>query len=63
LSKNPKDEQAIKSIQSTIDRLYMQLGYQSPDDLLGLEDDQSEPQNEAPEAEPQKRAPGADGFM
>ena len=67
LAKNPKDERAIQSIQSTIDHLYMQLGYQSPDDLLGLEDDQvqdatakaSEADNES---EP-KRVPGADGFM
>lgn len=66
LSKNPKDERAIQSIQSTIDRLYMQLGYQSPDDLLGLDDDQvperDENESESSEAEP-KRAPGADGFM
>ena len=47
LATNPKDEKAIQSIQSTIDRLYMQLGYQSPNDLLGLNDDQ------APEADGQ----------
>jgi hypothetical protein len=67
LAKNPKDERAIQSIQSTIDRLYMQLGYQSPDDLLGLEDDQAQDatvqsSEEDNESEP-KRAPGADGFM
>ena len=66
LSKNPKDEQAIQSIQSTIDRLYLQLGYQSPDDLLGLDDQlqetamQSTSQEKDSEA---KRVPGADGFM
>jgi len=67
LAKNPKDERAIQSIQSTIDRLYMQLGYQSPDDLLGLEDDQvqdatAQSSDADDESEP-KRAPGADGFM
>jgi hypothetical protein len=67
LAKNPKDERAIQSIQSTINRLYMQLGYQSPDDLLGLEDDQAQDatvqsSEEDNESEP-KRAPGADGFM
>ncbi len=67
LAKNPKDERAIQSIQSTIDRLYMQLGYQSPDDLLGLEDDQAQDapaqsSEEDNESEP-KRAHGADGFM
>ena len=67
LAKNPKDERAIQSIQSTIDRLYMQLGYQSPDDLLGLEDDQAQdatvqsPEHEK-DSEP-KREPDADGFM
>jgi len=66
LAKNATDERAIQSIQSTIDRLYMQLGYQSPDDLLGLDDDQmperAEEESEVSEGEP-KRAPGADGFM
>ena len=41
LAKNPQDERAIQSIRSTIDRLYTQLGYHSPDDLLGLDDDES----------------------
>jgi hypothetical protein len=67
LAKNPKDERAIQSIQSTIDRLYIQLGYQSPDDLLGLDDDDvqdatAQVSEEDNESEP-KRAPGADGFM
>ena len=67
LATDPKDEKAVQSIQGTIDRLYMQLGYQSPNDLLGLNDDQAP----APEADGQmtehndepKRPPGADGFM
>ena len=67
LAKNPKDERAIQSIQSTIDRLYMQLGYQSPDDLLGLEDDQAQDataqSSDADDESEPKRAPGADGFM
>ena len=67
LATYPKDEKAIQSIQSTIDRLYMRLGYQSPNDLLGLNDDQASEQeadgqmtehNDEP-----KRPPGADGFM
>jgi hypothetical protein len=67
LAKTPKDERAIQSIQATIDRLYMQLGYQSPDDLLGLEDDQLQDaivqsSEEDNESEP-KRTLGADGFM
>ena len=36
---NPKDEQAVQSIQEIIDRLYSQLGYQASDDLLGLKED------------------------
>ena len=69
LATNPKDEKAIQSIQSTIDRLYMQLGYQSPNDLLGLNDDQAPEQGQEVDGqmtehndEP-KRPPGADGFM
>ena len=69
LATNPKDEKAIQSIQSTIDRLYMQLGYQSPNDLLGLNDDQAPEQEQEVDGqmtehndEP-KRPPGADGFM
>ncbi len=65
LATHPKDEKAIQSIQSTIDRLYMQLGYQSPHDLLGLNDDQAQEadgqvteHNDEP-----KRPPGADGYM
>ena len=67
LSKNPKDERAVQSIQSTIDRLYMQLGYESPDDLLVLDDDQAqETAVQSPEHEKDsvpKREPDADGFM
>ena len=67
LSKNPKDERAVQSIQSTIDRLYMQLGYESPDDLLGLDDDQAretalQSSEQEKDSEP-KREPNADGFM
>ena len=40
LANNPKDEQAVQSIQKIIDRLYSQLGYQTSDDLLGLKEDQ-----------------------
>ena len=39
LANNPKDEQAVQSIQEIIDRLYSQLGYQASDDLLGLKED------------------------
>jgi hypothetical protein len=39
LANNPKDEQAVQSIQEIIDRLYSQLGYQTSDDLLGLKED------------------------
>jgi hypothetical protein len=65
LATNPKDEKAIQSIQSTIDRLYMQLGYQSPDDLLGLKDDQAqEAESQVTEHNDEpKRPTGADGFM
>tara|TARA_B100001093_G_scaffold300047_1_gene286110 strand:- start:192 stop:809 length:618 start_codon:yes stop_codon:yes gene_type:complete len=38
LAENPKDEGAIQSIKETIDHLYLQLGYQTPDDLPGLEE-------------------------
>ena len=65
LSKNPKDERAVQSIQSTIDRLYMQLGYESPHDLLELEDDQTQEtaaQSPEQDSEP-KREPDADGFV
>ena len=33
------DEQAVQSIQEIIDRVYAQLGYKTPDDLLGLKED------------------------
>ncbi len=65
LATDPKDEKAVKSIQGTIDRLYMQLGYQSPNDLLGLNDDQvqeADGQMKEHNDEP-KRPSGADGFM
>jgi hypothetical protein len=67
LSKNPKDERAVQSIQSTIDRLYMQLGYESPDDLLGLDDEQAQETAEQSsehekDSEP-KREPDADGLV
>lgn len=65
LATDPKDEKAVQSIQGTIDRLYMQLGYQSPNDLLGLNDDQvqeADGQMTEHNDEP-KRPSGADGFM
>jgi hypothetical protein len=61
LAKDPKDERAIASIRSTIDRVYLQLGYQSPDDLLGLDDQTTDSPEET--VEERKRPPGADGFM
>ena len=65
LATHPKDEKAIQSIQSTIDRLYMQLGYQSPNDLLGLNDDQAQKADDqlTEHNDEPKRPPGADGFM
>ena len=75
LATDPKDEKAVQSIQGTIDRLYMQLGYQSPNDLLGLNDDLAPEQEQEQEQEQEvdgqmtehndepKRPPGADGFM
>jgi len=67
LSKNPKDERAVQSIQSTIDRLYMQLGYESPDDLLGLDDEQAhetaEQSSEYEKDSEPKREPDADGLV
>ena len=65
LATDPKDKKAVQSIQGTIDRLYMQLGYQSPNDLLGLNDDQvQEADGETTEHNDEpKRPPGADGFM
>ena len=67
LSKNPKDERAAQSIQSTIDRLYMQLGYESPDDLLGLDDEQAhetaEQSSEYEKDSEPKREPDADGLV
>ena len=65
LATDPRDEKAVQSIQGTIDRLYMQLGYQSPNDLLGLNDDQvqeADGQMTEHNDEP-KRPSGADGFM
>ena len=65
LATDPKDKKAVQSIQGTIDRLYMQLGYQSPNDLLGLNDDQvqeADGQMTEHNEEP-KRPSGADGFM
>ena len=65
LATYPKDEKAIQSIQSTIDRLYMRLGYQSPNDLLGLNDEQAqEAEGQVTEHNDEpKRPSGADGFM
>ena len=65
LATDPRDEKAVQSIQGTIDRLYMQLGHQSPNDLLGLNDDQvqeADGQMTEHNDEP-KRPSGADGFM
>ena len=64
LATYPKDEKAIQSIQSTIDRLYMQLGYQSPNDLLGLNDDQMQQADDqvTEHNDEPRRPPGADGF-
>ena len=61
LANDPNDERAIASIRSTIDRLYLQLGYQTPEDVLGLDDQTTDPSEETTD-EP-KRPPGADGFM
>jgi hypothetical protein len=61
LANDPNDERAIASIRSTIDRLYLQLGYQTPEDVLGLNDQTTDPSEETTD-EP-KRPPGADGFM
>lgn len=61
LANDPKDERAIASIRSTIDRLYLQLGYQAPDDVLGLDDQAADLPEES--ADEPKRPPGADGFM
>ncbi len=65
LATYPKDEKAIQSIQSTIDHLYMRLGYQSPNDLLGLNDEQAqEAEGQVTEHNDEpKRPSGADGFM
>jgi hypothetical protein len=41
--------------------LYLQLGYQTPEDVLGLNDQTTDPSEETTD-EP-KRPPGADGFM
>ena len=61
LATDPEDEGAMASIRSTIDRLYLQLGYQSPDDVLGLADQTADSPEES--ADEPKRPPGADGFM
>jgi len=61
LATDPKDEGAMASIRSTIDRLYLQLGYQSPDDVLGLADQTADSPEES--ADEPKRPPGADGLM
>ena len=61
LATDPKDEGAMASIRSTIDRLYLQLGYQSPEDVLGLADQTADSPEES--ADEPKRPPGADGFM
>jgi hypothetical protein len=61
LATDPKDEGAMASIRSTIDRLYLQLGYQSPDDVLGLADQTADSPEES--ADEPKRPPDADGFM
>lgn len=61
LANDPKDERAIASIRSTIDRLYLQLGYQSPDDVFGLDDQTADLPEES--ADMPERPPGADGFM
>lgn len=62
LANDPKDERAIASIRSAIDGLYLQLGYQSPDDVLGLADqNQTAGSPEESEDEP-KRPLGTDGL-
>ena len=65
LATYPKDEKASQSIQSTIDRLYMRLGYQSPNDLLGPKDNQAQKADDqlTENNDEPKRPPGADGFM
>tara|TARA_Y200000002_G_C22602233_1_gene630071 strand:- start:301 stop:918 length:618 start_codon:yes stop_codon:yes gene_type:complete len=59
LANNPRDEQAVQSIQEIIDHLYAQLGYQTSDDLLGLKEDHL---SDIPveTQEEQKTAPTAD---
>jgi hypothetical protein len=49
LGNDPKDETAIGSIRSTIARVYLQLGYQSPDNMLGLDDQTADPPEESVE--------------
>lgn len=64
LAKNPNDKRSSDSIRATIDELYRQLGYESPEDLLSLEDDVYTPVDDARKnEETAERRPGADGFM
>ena len=63
LAKKPNDKRSINSIQSTIDELYLQLGYELPADLLSLDDTYTLVDMADMGEENIARRPGADGFM
>ena len=63
LAKNPNDKRSINSLQSTIDELYLNLGYESSADLLSLDDAYALTDVTDTDIENVERKPGADGFM
>ena len=63
LAKKPNDTRSINSLQSTIDELYLSLGYESSADLLSLDDAYSLTDAIDTDEEKIERRPGADGFM
>lgn len=63
LAKKPNDKRSINSLQSTIDELYLNLGYESSADLLSLDDAYALTDVTDTDEEKIERRPGADGFM
>lgn len=63
LAKKPNDKRSINSLQSTIDELYLNLGYETSADLLSLDDAYALTDVTDTDEEKIERRPGADGFM
>ena len=63
LAKNPNDKRSINSLQSTIDELYLNLGYESSADLLSLDNAYALTDVTDVDVGNVEKRHGADGFM